>query len=266
MRVDFYEKYGGKPGLKYGFGRSEIDFMKWEVERGVLDPVRSTRGGRSPWWRAVNADFLYASELGRLCYENGVSETEIPAPSSWWVKYIKDPSEDSWYMAHNASIVAGYQRRKPEAERERRAEQVFVNAVLYRLLYAQGLVKGVEMGRLGTLLADPELPAVDAMVHLPDFYPRHYPLTRADVRHVMHQGHSIEELAVRFLDEILIVPELGHLYDEAAEWLDAPELRTFLKDGEPVYPSLKPSSIARHTLTRILHWISDALRLAAPKG
>jgi hypothetical protein len=57
---------------------------------------------------------------------------------------------------------------------------------------------------------------------------RHYPLTRADVRRVMHQGHSIEELAVRFLDEILILPELGHLYDEAAEWLDAPELRTLM--------------------------------------
>lgn len=265
LRQAFYRKYGHADTLKmgdpYGYGRSELNFMQWEIRRGVLDPVKPIGRGGSPWWRGVNEDFLYYSELGALAHEAGFSSTELPAPAARWVEYIAGPSSKSWYRAHNTSIAHGYDRRKPEAEAERRAEQIFVNEVLYRLLYAQGLVEGVEMGKLGELLANPGLPSVDVLVHLPDFYPIDYPLDRSDIRHIMHRGHTIQEWATRVLDQILIHPHLTHLYDEASEWLGFAVLRSYVRHGEPVYPALDPFSLTQHALTRmtrivgqIWHW------------
>jgi hypothetical protein len=131
-----------------------------------------------------------------------------------------------------------------------------MNVVLYRVLYAQGLVEGVEMGRLGRLIANPEFPSVDVMVHLPDFYPRHYPLTPEDVRHIMHKAHSLEELAVIILDDICILPELTSLYLEASKWADSPDLRTYCVDGEPVYPTRIPRrALHELILLRLTRWL-----------
>lgn len=256
LRKKFYLKYGRADELQmddpYGYGRSELNFMAWEVRRGVLDPVRAVGGG-SPWWRGVNGDFLYYSALAGAAHEAGLATDDgLPEPSVRWVEFITTPSAKAWYRAHNASIVAGYQNRKKEAEAERRAEQIFVNEVLYRLLYAQGLIEGVEMGRLGELLAHPGLPSVDVMVHLPDFYPDDYPLSRQDIRHVLHEGHCLGEWASRLLDDILIHPQLMRLYGQASDWLPFPPLREYCVDGEPVYPALDPFSWPHHLISRVI--------------
>jgi uncharacterized protein with NAD-binding domain and iron-sulfur cluster len=110
--------------------------------------------------------------------------------------------------------VSGYLDQVDAAKRENRPEQIFMNVVLYRLLYAQAMAEGAPMGlaELGEILADPGLPAVDVLVHLPDFYPRHYPLTQEDIKHIMDEGHSLEEDAAKFLDDVLILPHLSKLY------------------------------------------------------
>lgn len=256
LRRDFYRKFGFADRLEipteFGYGTSELAFLQWEVERGVLDPVDDPNGRGSPWWRDVNLDFVYFSELAGLAFERGVDPSTLPAPAQAWISYIAQPTPQSWYHAHNTSIVCGYLGRLPEALAEERPEQAFMNVVLYRLLYAQGLVEGIEMGRLGELLANPELPSVDAMVHLPDFYPRHYPLTREDVRDIMHKGHSPEELAVIFLDDVCIMPHLTALYHKAAEWAAQPGLTGYLIDGEPVYPTRIPRPWHRILLRRVI--------------
>lgn len=261
LRQSFYLKYGCadklEMGDKYGYGRSELDFMGWEIRRGVLDPVKLTGRGGSAWWRGVNGDFLYNGELGRLAHDAGLPSSSLPAPAARWVDFITDPSPRAWYRAHNTSIVHGYQDRKTEAEAERRAEQIFLNEVLYRLLYAQGLVEGVEMGKLGEILAHPGLPSVDVLVHLPDFYPNDYPLNRSDIKHVMHKGHGIQEWATRILDQILIHPHLTHLYEEASEWLTFKPLNGYVRLGEPVYPALNPFSVSRHAVTRVARIIGQ---------
>jgi hypothetical protein len=258
LRRDFYRKYGfdNRTDIpaQFGYGTSEIAFLQWEVERGVLNPVNGSGTGGSVWWRNVNLDFLYYSELGALAYEHGADPNEVPIPARAWMAYIAEPSAITWYRAHNTSIVAGYLGRLSDALAEQRPEQCFMNVVLYRVLYAQGLVEGVEMGRLGTFLANPELPSVDVMVHLPDFYPRHYPLTAADVRHVMHKAHSLEELAVIVLDDICIMPELTSLYAEAAKWAQSPELCMYCVDGEPVYPTRIPQPWHKKIWHRLIRW------------
>jgi len=244
LRREFYRKFGFADRIEipteFGFGSSEIEFLRWEAERGVLNPVNGTPNAGSSWWRNVNSDFLYHAELGGLAHERGVPASEVPAAAQAWMEYIAQPSPKSWYRAHNSSIVTAYLARLPDALREQRPEQLFMNVVLYRLLYAQGLVEGIEMGRLGELLANPDLPSVDVLVHLPDFYPRDYPLTPADARHVMHRGHSAEELAAILLDDVCIIPHLTPLYCQAAVWAGCPGLTSYVIDGEPVYPTRIP--------------------------
>ncbi len=247
MREAFYARFGFGAALvvggqlaaggdsRFGFGRSELDFLRWEMARGVLDPVHG-----SPWWRAVNLEFLCASRLAELGHDAGLGPEGAPAAAQAWLHYIAAPSSLSWYRAHNTSIIAGYVARLELAANEPRSEQIFINMVLYRLLYAQGMVEGFAFGRLGTFLADPELPSVDLLVHLPDFYPRHYPLSTEDMRHVMHRGHSLEEAATRCLDEVLIHPQLTRLYQKAAGWDQTPALPAWVVRGEPVYPSGTP--------------------------
>jgi hypothetical protein len=248
LREAFYERFGfaahlparegsatTSPDHRFGYGRSELDFLRWEIARGVLDPGRG-----SPWWRAVNFGFLYSGRLAELGHDAGLDRAGAPAAVRAWLDYFAAPSSRSWYRAHNTAIVAGYAECIGLARAERRTEQVFVNMVLYRLLYAQGMVEGVAFGQVGRFLADPELPSVNLLVHLPDFYPRHYPLSTADARHVMHRGHSLEEASTRCLDLVLIHPHLARLYHKAAEWTGYPVLTSWVVRGEPVYPSGAP--------------------------
>jgi hypothetical protein len=265
LRMAFYRRFGCGPELiahgavkvtdpdsEFGYGRSELDFLRWEIRRGVLNPLNDSRGrAGSRWWREVNLSFLYDGELAALGHEAGLDPAMVEAPVGYWMRYIRTPGESSWYRAHNASIASGYERHLAAARDERRPEQIFLNVVLYRLLYAQGMAEGVEFSGLGRFLDNPRLPSVDALVHLPDFYPDDYPLSRAAVRHVMHRGHSLEEAATICLDEVLIHPQLARLYREAARWNRAPFLERWVLRGEPVYPSLES---ARRILGRLLRW------------
>lgn len=132
--------------------------------------------------------------------------------------------------------------------------------VLYRVLDAQALVEGEAPGllywlirhilghaaviaKLESLIADPRGPSVDVLVHLPDFYPRHYPLSASDIRAVLQKAHGLEQDAERLMDRVLISPYLARLYRLAARWLATPRLCELVADGKPCYPvQLRPSS------------------------
>lgn len=276
LRMAFYRKYGrGKelqdtgrldprlPDAEFGFGRSELDFLRWEIRRGVLNPLDGSRGGPgSRWWRDVDLAFLYFGQLAALIHEAGADPAEAPLPARRWLDYIEKPGEVSWYRAHNTSIVSGYENHRATGETEALGEQIFMNVVLYRLLYAQGMVEGVEFGLLGRLLADPVLPSVDALVHLPDFYPDHYPLSDQDIRHIENRGRSLEELGVWILDALFIHPQLARLYRHAAGWVDQPTLTGWVKDGRPVYPTLQEPPSLRERLRAFFHSMARRLRTA----
>lgn len=218
--------------FEYGYGRSEIDFMRWEARRGVLNETGSA------WWRGVNGDFLYWSELASLAYDAQAVDLNWELPVRRWLDYIAKPGSRTWYRAHNTSIVQGYRTRVKEAENEPNTEQVFVNIVLYRLFFAQALVEDITgFGALGELIADPRLPAVQALVHLPDFYPKGYPLTPEEFAKVTgHGGFSLEEIAVRLLDQLLLAPHITDLYNAAAAWSGIDEVVTMQTQNKPTYP------------------------------
>jgi len=81
LRERFYDKYGFT-----GYGNSELAFMRWEIERGVLAPLDAPRPGSS-WWRAVNASLLYDTELAALIYESG-EPIAAPTNSRRWLDYL----------------------------------------------------------------------------------------------------------------------------------------------------------------------------------
>lgn len=238
LRVDFYKKYGhpiikGKEGL----GDSELAFMKWEMKRGVLNPLFDKSPG-SPWWRDVNSYFIYLSTLAALIFESKEDFKDLDTPVVNWLSYLKNPNEVTWYRAHNSSIISGYQKALSDASKESDAEQTFMNIVLYRLLYAQSMVEGVSFGILGKIFSNPRGDAVGIITDIESFYPSHYPLSKEDIKYVNHKAHNLEGLAEDFFDEILILPELKKLYKEAANWNSMPILESYINSkGKPCYPN-----------------------------
>ncbi len=245
IREKFYHRYGdvftehGK-----GLGNSELAFLRWEIERGVLNPLDHPTHPGSPWWRAVNLDFILQAELAAGAFEEKMQPEQFAGPIRTWLDYLYHQRPARWYRAHNHSIVSGYLSRIEEAKSEHPAEQYFVNEVLYRVLFAEAMAQGEHLafGKLGKILANPRLISVDILVHLPSFYPRHYPLTAEDIRQVRHQGHNIREIGVLILDDLIILPKLSRLYAWASNWLEVHELSTWVSNDTPIYPHLTPPS------------------------
>ncbi|MDX2246786.1 MAG: hypothetical protein SF052_08430 [Bacteroidia bacterium] len=243
LRENFYHHYGfkvDKEGDHHGLGNSELAFLRWEIERGVLNAEDHPTQPGSPWWRSVNLDFIYNAELARAIHEANIKPEGLPATVQSWLEYIRDPKEQTWYRAHNNSIVTGYKDYIELAKKESLGEKLFLNEVLYRVLYAQAMVENTPegLGPLGEVLANPRLPSVNVMVHMADFYPRHYPLTTEDVKHIRHKGHTLQEAAVEFLDDLIILPRLNKLYHHCADWLKAEFILNWRKLNAPVYPDL----------------------------
>lgn len=246
-RQRFYHQFGfGHPGHA-GYGESELAFLRWEIARGVLNPPSTPKPG-SRWWAAVNECLLLDGEIAVRAWDRGVIDGPIGRGAKAWIRYLHDPSPRTWYIAHNTSIVCGYMAHMGHARDESQPEQQFMNMVLYRLLYAHAMVQGAHIawGRLGTFLANPKLPAVNTLVELPDFYPRHYPLTPEDIRHIIHRGHSFAGLAAHVLDEVCCIPHLDELYRSAAGWLGTPELEELHIGCVPCYPIALTAPVTQH--------------------
>jgi hypothetical protein len=238
LRARFYATHDYVAVGSAGYGNSELAFLRWEVDRGVLDPPDGPGRRGSPWWRAVNEALLYGGQLAALVQDAGLPAEAAPLPVQPWLAYFAERTPRAWYRAHNTSVVTGYLEHIDLARTESAAECAFLNIVLYRVLFAQAMVEGASfaLGRFGELLADPDLPAVHELVRNPDFYPHDYPLTDADVRAVLHRGHHLGNLEEDLLDEALILPHLGELYARAADWLSIPTLSSWLRAGKPDYP------------------------------
>jgi hypothetical protein len=185
--VKFYDESGWGYGFKdpynslhssTGYGKSHIDFLEWEVDRGVLE----TDTG-SPWWRAVNHQLTRDMIEAHLLNEQGLGACGGSNEAvDQWLNYINAPSPSAWYSAHNASILLGYQENEDLAYKEDFAEQILMSGVLTRVLFAESMVND---GGVFSTLALPGLSAVDTIVGFQNFYPYSYPLNSGDVSNVM---------------------------------------------------------------------------------
>jgi hypothetical protein len=214
------------------FRRAALSFMRWQAQRGVLNPLHASAPG-SVWWRAMNERLLRDG-----CEAVGLLGGWAGEPSSQavrlWLQFSGAPTGRNWYRAHNASIVSGYLEHRDLAEAENAAERFFMNVALARVLYAHTLVGAprLALGRLAPLgrVGDPRLGMAGVFLSLRRVLPNLYPLT-LDVESYI----ADEQRLGRMLDYAVIAPRLQGLYEWSAQELDEPRLLELVRDGSPIY-------------------------------
>jgi len=241
LRRRFYQRFGFGTDGGLGFGSSELAFISWLADRGALNPLTGPCPG-SPWWRALNEDYLVTSELAGLIAEEQLPPESLTFELRLWHEYLREPCARTWYRAHNACVVRAMLRHTELAAQEPPVEQRFINVAVSRLLYAQAMAEGVPLmlGGVGRRLVDPRFPLVDLLLSTPFFYPRRYPITEAELllatTAVPSRG-SVRMLGMARLFDRVVSLQLPALYRQAALWLQTPELELLVDgSGEPIYP------------------------------
>jgi len=208
-------------------------FMRWQVARGVLASPDATPAG-SPWWRTANERLVRDSceAVARAGGRGGApSSPAIPL----WMAFIDDPRRQTWYRAHNASIVSAYLEHRDLAEQENVAERFFLNVVLVRMLYAHALVAAPRMALgplafIAPMLGDPRVAVTGIFLSLSRILPDQYPLQR-DVRAYTAEEHWFGLM----LDYGIIQPRLQRLYEWSAKELAEPGVLGLVCEGTPIY-------------------------------
>ena len=225
----------GRGGRRYRpYRRAVVAFMRWQQARGVLNPLDDDVPG-SPWWRAVNEDLLRDTVEAKLLIQRGGGDPSRPSVTHW-IGFFDAPSAQSWYLAHNASVVAGYLTHSDLATFEAPAERFFMNVVLVRLLYAHALVVDgdLALGRLsflGQLIGHPRSRGPEAFIALKDVLPDHHPIQGAAVDQLIERENRLG----RMVDYGVIAARVDALYAASARALDEPLLLDLIVDGAPAY-------------------------------
>jgi hypothetical protein len=229
---EFYREEGATAG-RSRYGRAELSYLRWAIDRGVLDPP-AAEGGGSPWWRAISDELLRDKvEAALLADASGAASSRAV---ELWNEFIRAPSPVSWYRAHNASIVAGYIKHDSLAAGELAVERFMMNVVLIRVIYAHALVAAprVALGRfapLGPALGDPRGRSVGLFLDLHNQFPEGYPLDAWSMDELL----SVHGRLARLIDLGLIPSDLTVLYDFAAAELGEPRVRALISGGTPCY-------------------------------
>jgi hypothetical protein len=210
------------------FRRAALSFMRWQAQRGVLDP----RDG-SVWWRAMN-ECLLRDGCEAVALLGGLTGEPSSQAVRLWLDFSTAPSARTWYGAHNASIVGGYLEHRDLAEAENAPERFFINVALARVLYAHALVAAprLALGPLAVLgrLGDPRLGTTGVFLSLRRVLPNEYPLEFDVERYI-----AGEQRLGRLFDYAVIAPRLQRLYEWSAHELGEPRLLELVRDGSPIY-------------------------------
>jgi hypothetical protein len=215
------------------FRRAALSFMRWQAQRGLLNPLEASPPG-SVWWRTVN-ERLLRDGCEAVALVGGRSGEPSSQAVRLWLEFIANPTGSNWYRAHNASIVGAYLEHQTLAEAESAPERFFMNVALARVLYAHTLVAAphLALGRLAPLarlLGDPRLGMAGAFLSLRRVLPNRYPLAQDVESYIAN-----EQRLGRMLDYAVIVPRLQRLYVWSAEELGEPRLLELVCNGNPIY-------------------------------
>jgi len=215
------------------FRRAAASFMHWQAERGVLRAIDGNPPG-SRWWRAVN-ERLLLDGCEAMARSGGLSGEPSSPAIGLWTAFIASPTPQTWYRAHNATIVSAYLENRHLAELETVAERFFLNVALLRVLYAHALVAAprLSLGRLaalGPLLGDPRLRMAGAFLSLRPVLPDDYPLEDPIESYL-----PLENRLGRAFDYGVVVPRLQALYSWSARELGLPRLLDLIRCGSPIY-------------------------------
>ncbi|MGN6160430.1 MAG: hypothetical protein ACTHOG_01890 [Marmoricola sp.] len=228
---EIYASEGARGHLPYR--RAVASFMGWQISRGLLNPPDHPIPG-SAWWRELNAALLRDSYEGRLLALDPWAEPSTRGAAAA-LAFVREPSAQRWYHAHNLTIVDAYLEHADLARAEDRIERFFINLVLIRVLYAHALVAAPRLSLswlapLAPALGDPRLGWTGIFLSLSRVLPDRYPLGD-DIERVVSREGGFGHL----LDVGVIQPRVRALYEWAADDLDTPELLGFLEGGVPAY-------------------------------
>ncbi len=221
LRSSYAPSPGAAP-LHLPYPRAALAFMGWQLRRGLLNPLDHERPG-SPWWRAVNERLLRdtCEARLRLLGHPGPASSPSVEPS---VRFARQPSPRTWYLAHNATIVWAYLDHRHLAERENRVERFFINLVLVRVLYAHALVAAPRLALawlapIARWLGDPRLDMTGMFLSVSRVLPNQYPL-EGELDDYIANEHALG----RLLDLGVITPRLIELYRWSADELRIPDV------------------------------------------
>jgi hypothetical protein len=215
------------------FRRAALSFMRWQAQRGVLDPLEASPPG-SLWWRAIN-ERLLRDGCESVALVGGLAGEPSSRPVQLWLEFIVKPTGPNWYRAHNASIVGAYLEHRELVDEESAPERFFMNVALVRVLYAHALVGAprLALGRfapLGRVLGDPRVGMAGVFLSLRRVLPNRYPLELDVERYI-----ADEQRLGRLLDYSVIVPRLQRMYEWSAMELGEPRLLELVREGSPIY-------------------------------
>jgi hypothetical protein len=267
LAAEFYDdRHTGSRRVRYR--RAELSFLRWEIERGVLNPPGATPPG-SPWWRGVSDRLLGDKVEAALLTGDGGAQRASSRAVELWMEFLRAPSAAAWYRAHNASIVAGYLEHEPLAAAELSAERFMMNVALVRVLYAHALAAAPRLALgplapLGRLLGDPRRGSVGFFLDLRDVFPESYPLDAWPVAELIRAEGGL----ARGLDYGIISPRLPDLYAFAALALDEPRVERFVSRGTPCYcwPPEEREPWLAGTRRPLARWLARATGRRNPVG
>jgi hypothetical protein len=261
LAARFYHDRPGRASIR-AYRRAEVAFMRWQVSRGVLAAPDSIRPG-SPWWRAVNEGLLRDAWEADLLLAGRPGPASSPAVCRW-IGFLRRPSPQAWYRAHNASVVGGYLEHRHLAATELPVERFFMDVALGRVLYAHALVINprLALGRLwpaSRLLGDPRWRGADLFLSLRNILPVRYPLGEVGITEIL----DAENYLGRLIDYGVMMPRVQALYAFAAADLDEPRLLDFIRDGFLVYAWTYEERQAwtttrASTVRSVLGWLTSA--------
>jgi hypothetical protein len=232
LAARFYDRRAGRADIR-SYRRAELAFMHWQIRRGVLAAPSADRPG-SPWWRAVNEGLIRDAWQARLLVSGQPGTVSRPSVAHW-ARFLRRPSAEGWYRAHNASIVAGYLEHRDLSRQELPVERFSMDVALIRVLYAHSLLTAprLALGRfapVGRLLADPRWHGGDVFLSLHNILPNRIRSTdsrcsRFSTPRTTWGAWSITRDPARAYA----------LYGHAASELNEPQILEMLRDGRPVY-------------------------------
>ncbi len=233
LLCSLYEAPVGRAELHLPYRRAASAFMRWQVRRGVLNPLAGEAPG-SPWWRAVNERLLRDTAESRA-HVLGHGGPVSSASAGLSLAFARRPSARAWYRAHNATIATAYLEHRALAEAESRVERFFINLVLVRVLFAHALVAAPRLALswlspCAPMLGDPRVGMTGIFLSLSRVLPDRYPLPRELEWYV--RG---EQRFGRLLDLGVILPRLPVLFAWSAAELSMPELANLLQGCVPTY-------------------------------
>ncbi|HWE89570.1 MAG TPA: hypothetical protein VG317_08930 [Pseudonocardiaceae bacterium] len=243
--------YHALDGRAAGYGRAELSFLRWEIKRGVLNPLTANRPG-SAWWRAVN-DRLLRDKIEASLLHGASAVSAVSARSvALWSDFLGDPSPAAWFRAHNASILGAYLEHHDLALCELLEERFMMNVALLRVIFAHALIAAPRLALgplapLGGRIGDPRTVFIGLFLDLRRVFPQHYPLTGLSLPQII----AAERPLARWLDYGVIGSRPSHLYEFAAGVLGLSDITMLIRGDEPCYAG--PFSPAAGWANNALH-------------